>query len=136
MKGCTLTPQDIQLLAKLLDGVKISVKTKTTRTTKNNWKCVKCKKDYYIHRHHVTYDPAVIKLLCRNCHGLITSINYVGSIVAGGNKDTRTKYTNTLRWVLWKWFLKTDFPKGTKRVSKTVVRNALRDAGFKIEPRG
>lgn len=134
MKRCTLTPTEVQLLSKLLEGIVIKPSPKA-RKKNNTWKCCKCGKTYYIHRHHVTYKPEVIKLLCRTCHKFVTSINTAGSLVAGGNKITRTVYTNKLRWALWDWFLKTDFPKGKKEITKSEMRAVLKEIGFTIQLR-
>lgn len=68
--------------------------------------CVKCGKKYRLERHHVTYKPEQIALLCRKCHRLITTINFVASRKYGTNKEKKTKFTNVIRLALWTGFLK------------------------------
>ncbi len=37
--------------------------------------CVKCGSEGKLHRHHITYEPEKIVILCPHCHSIITSIN-------------------------------------------------------------
>ena len=66
--------------------------------------CIKCSSKNNIHRHHVTYDPEVIVLLCKRCHKLITNIN---TLVAE-NYNERTTLTNSQRERLQSFFLITE----------------------------
>lgn len=107
---------------------------KAKRTKKVAGTCVKCGSHEHLHRHHITYYPPNIVVLCRLCHSRITGLNTKGSLVAGGNKVTRTEYTNRLRIVLWKWFITNPWP-NKRRVSRTEVRSILRGAKFVVELR-
>src|SRR5205823_4614959 len=54
--------------------------------------------DFGIHKHHVTYDPKVIKPLCRRHHEEITMINGVQG------RKYRHGLSNQHRWWIWyKW---------------------------------
>jgi hypothetical protein len=68
--------------------------------------CVKCGKKYRLERHHVTYKPEQIALLCRSCHRLITTINFVASRKYKTNKETKREFTNFVRLLMWTGFLK------------------------------
>jgi hypothetical protein len=62
------------------------------------------------HQHHVTYDPEVIKPLCREHHEEITIIN--------GAKARRQRHalSNKQRWFLWyKWQEMEIRPRRTKK---------------------
>jgi hypothetical protein len=95
--------------------------------------CCRCASRSRLHRHHVTYIPEKIVMLCWLCHSRVTGLNTKGSLVAGGNKITRTDYTNKLRLVLWEYFMKTPWPTGKRRMSKTDLRVILHKLNFKIE---
>ncbi len=96
--------------------------------------CVKCGSHERLHKHHITYKPPNIVILCKLCHSRITGLNTKGSLVAGGNKYKRVEYTNRLRMVLWSWFIRTPWP-NKRRLSRTEVRGILFKAKFNIEPR-
>lgn len=68
-------------------------------------RCVKCGKTYNLHRHHVTYHPPIIRLLCAGCHRKITEINTVAAKLFGTNKKTRVKFTNVVRLMLWQAYI-------------------------------
>lgn len=68
--------------------------------------CVKCGKRGRLERHHVTYKPEQIALLCRRCHALITSINAVAACKYGTNKEKKTAFTNVIRLAIWSGFLR------------------------------
>lgn len=121
-----------------------NAKKSTLRGLKGPWKhdfknfCVKCNSSFHLQKHHITYQPALTVFLCEDCHKLVTSLNARGSWVAGGNKKTRTTYTNKIRVILWRWFLSSTWPedehgKPLKRLSKTLTRKILTDANFQFE---
>ena len=139
-----------EALAKMLGGKVVPCKREkrqkktTLKGLKGPWKhdfknsCQKCRKTFHLQNHHITYHPALTAFLCEDCHRKITSLNARGSWVAGGNKRTKTKYTNKIRVILWRWFLKYTWPIDSegfpvKRVSKSFVRKILVNANFKFE---
>jgi hypothetical protein len=64
--------------------------------------CKKCGSIGKVHKHHITYSPTKLVVLCVRCHKLITTINTIGAIV------THTKQDNVLRLKLWQWFIDAD----------------------------
>ena len=137
MKCMTFTEDDKKVLFKILGGmnlnmnININAQAHETKTRA----CVKCGRSGRLHKHHILYDPCITAFLCPTCHSRITGINAKGSLVAGGNKQTRPDYTNRLRITLWKWFVVYPWPQGKLRVSKTEIRAVLRAANFKVEPK-
>ncbi len=100
--------------------------------------CVKCNSTFHLQRHHITYHPALTAFLCEDCHRRVTGLNARGSHVAGGNKKTKTTYTNKIRVILWRWFLANPWPVDSTstpllRLSKTSVRGILDAANFQYE---
>ena len=82
--------------------------------------CLKCEKTKLLHKHHVTYDPEVIKWLCRICHGLITSINTKIAI------NRKRKLSNNLREYLFDIFLKIPLHRtNTKKILLRQVTNRI-----------
>lgn len=61
-------------------------------------KCKKCGRPGVV-RHHITYRPERTTQICVRCHGEITKINAAAAIVL------RTKLNNSIRTLLWNWFL-------------------------------
>ena len=78
-----------------LSGRKKKKKEKAKRS------CFKCGKTYRLQRHHVTYEPEVVKLLCRLCHLKITAMN---KAVARSTDPFHT-LTNAERLQNWEKFL-------------------------------
>jgi ribosomal protein S27AE len=85
--------------SKLIDALTKSIGTKPKRKARI---CVRCGSVNYLQRHHITYEPRKIAVICSKCHKLITLINTIASVVLGSklSVDIRTK--------LWKWFVKFD----------------------------
>ena len=95
-----MSSQGTKLFKMIVELVSSNTKKPRLRTNvKSRWRCVKCDKTYGLDRHHITYKPAKIALLCRNCHVKITSVNMIASIIL------KRKLTNEDRIRLWKWFL-------------------------------
>jgi hypothetical protein len=61
-------------------------------------KCKKCGRPGVV-RHHVTYKPERTAQICVRCHGEITKVNAAAAVVL------RSKLNNSLRTLLWNWFL-------------------------------
>ena len=76
---------------------------------KNN--CVKCNRAYHLQRHHITYDPPLTAFLCETCHKQITKLNTAAALIARTNLKTRPTYTNKIRVIIWRWFLKNKLTK-------------------------
>jgi hypothetical protein len=68
--------------------------------------CARCGVSYNLHRHHVTYNPPHLALLCFKCHKAITFINTVAAKMFGTHKKYKTKMTNVVRLALWGEFIK------------------------------
>lgn len=84
-------------------------------------KCVKCSASKAI-RHHVTYEPELVARICPKCHTKITVVNTIAAVVL------KKKLSNSIRVLLWAWFL---IHKGP--VDEKVVSNAL-GIEFKFAP--
>ena len=98
---------------------------------KNN--CVKCNRAYHLQRHHITYNPKLVVFLCETCHSRITGINTRAAVIAGTSVVFKTTYTNKIRVILWRYFIKTPWPldkkkKPIRRLSKLKIREIL--SGF------
>jgi len=121
---------------KSLLGTKISKKTRRQIERQERfagpWRhdfhnsCIKCNKKYHLQKHHITYNPPLEVFLCIQHHKQITMINTLGSQIAHGSLKYRETYTNKLRVVLWKWFLKTPI----QAITKPLVRDALKETRF------
>ena len=66
--------------------------------------CVKCKKRGY-EKHHITYKPEKLALLCTKCHEAITKINTLKSRSYKKKLGYYKKLSNRMRWKLWRKFL-------------------------------
>ena len=77
---------------------------------KNN--CVKCNRAYHLQEHHITYNPEIKAFLCETCHKKVTKLNTAAARVANTNLATKPVYTNKIRVMLWRWFVKA--PKSVK----------------------
>lgn len=63
--------------------------------------CVNCKRGRSaLHRHHVTYEPEHVELLCKWCHAAITLVNLYAARSVG------RKLLNNERERVWEEFLK------------------------------
>lgn len=63
--------------------------------------------------HHVTYIPSRVRFLCYNCHALITFLNMEESC----NNVWPVKLTNTDRFRIWNYFIKTEISEDIKTIS-------------------
>ena len=77
---------------------------------KNN--CIKCNRAYHLQEHHITYKPEIKAFLCETCHKKITKLNTAAAPIAKTNLTTKPVYTNKIRVMLWRWFVKA--PKSVK----------------------
>ena len=77
---------------------------------KNN--CVKCNRAYHLQEHHITYKPEIKVFLCETCHKKVTKLNTAAAPIAKTNLITKPVYTNKIRVMLWRWFVKA--PKSVK----------------------
>lgn len=68
--------------------------------------CVKCKAKWGLQRHHVTYKPVKIALLCPRCHKAITLLNTVVGLEYKTHRKWKVEYTNVVRLAVWYGFLK------------------------------
>ncbi len=85
-------------------------------------RCQKCSKDRKCHRHHVTYEPERIEVICAFCHSLITAINTRYAKWKG-----KVKLTNAEREMLYGFFMATDkkiLEAVLKKKDKTKAKNA------------
>jgi hypothetical protein len=94
--------QDLTEMLKEVKGKK-KVSTKSPARLKIRWRCVKCGfSKGSLDRHHITYDPCLIALLCRTCHDKVTLLN---TAVAKSTYPSH-KLSNEERKRVWEVFLK------------------------------
>lgn len=74
----------------------------------NKCAVIKCSK-LGTERHHVTYSPEVVKLLCHQHHIQITILN------ADEGRKNRGSLSNKYRWFIWIGFIKNNY--GTIRAT-------------------
>ena len=80
-------------------------------------KCIKCGAEQLLHRHHITYEPEYLALLCETCHIVITKINTAVAFKVG-------KLSNEQRIAIYDFFLQSEL---------WIVKNLYKIKGFNFK---
>jgi hypothetical protein len=81
-------------------------KANRIKRVKERKPCIRCKSTVKSTKHHITYEPELVVVLCDDCHSRITYINTVGAYATGisRTKEGNSVDVNRLRAKLWLWF--------------------------------